>query len=315
MITQINAISAKMILSSKDVDVADYAGRYKNLQERLGIDFDHVLLSMRYVPPCVPIARHSDVRTKIAEIIGGRMSEIKSELPEIVGRSLSCLRHEGEHDLLKDGVVPLVRELLGKLAGISLIPQREGSLVSYLFSQTLGVARRKRMEDEYRELWAAIASAFPDESEGRRGARLALVILGFDATIGTVGCSLRDLMCEEPALMSTLPFEKSPAITGVPYVDRAATAAFSLNGQQFRSGEALRVNLESGAEVPDKSVPALLFGAGPHSCLGRSLTLGLWSAISREIRATPGSISVVDFGLSKNDVFRIPDKFIVRVSM
>lgn len=313
MTRPIQVDQARSVLSARDVDVADYAGRYANLQERLGVDFSFILRSMNYVPPCVAADRHRNVRAEIAELIGEGQAGLKAELPALVADALCCLRQEGEHDLLGGGLVPLVQEVLGRLSGLSLSRQRENSLISHLFSQSIGIARRRRMEDEYRELWEAIADAHPHEPEPRRGARLALVILGFDATVGTLACSLYELISAAPGLMGRLPFAKWPVATGVPYVDRRATADFALNGQEFASGESLRVNLDGGGEGHPHRDPALLFGAGAHSCLGRSLALSLWSAVGHGVRAMPGSIRVVDYGLSKNDVFRIPDRFQVRV--
>lgn len=268
---------------------------------------------MEYVPPCVSRDKHPAVRQAIAQIIVENQAELKVVLPGLIADSFACLAYPGEHDLLASALIPLVQGVLQIIAGVAPVGNRQNTLVSHIFSQSLGIARRCRMEAEYRDLGSWLHGRYPDESEERRGARLALLILGYDATIGTLACSLRDLIGHAPQVMADLAFETMPSRTGVPYVDRKATVATVGGGRSWEVDDVARVclgSLEEGASAKDRN---RFFGAGSHTCLGRTLFLNLWSQVACAIRAKPGMISLVHFSLGKNDVFRIPEIFTIKV--
>ena len=52
-----------------------------------------------------------------------------------------------------------------------------------------------------------------------------------------------------------------------------------------------------------------IFGAGAHACLGRQLSVDLWSAFTRRLSQSSARVAILDYALRKNDyIFTYPAK-------
>jgi hypothetical protein len=213
--------------------------------------------------------------------------------------------------MLHEVIVPCVDDLLSLLAGFRV---RGGTdlLVSRLFSQGMSIARRRRLNAELATCRTQIVEAFPDEDEMRRDARLTLVILGRDALIGTVALSLRAHLEAAGGRLDSLAMPSIPTHTGVPFVDREALVDLDLGHCPIKAGETVRVVLD-GFQGMDEAWRMRFFGAGPHVCLGRPLSLLLMDRVSACLVTIETSVSVAQFRLRKDDVFAFPETFTVEI--
>lgn len=298
-------------LKSKSFDVVDYDARYAQLEARLNVSFSNIREAFKHIPPCVTKERHPASRAEVAGCIAARKTIVSQTLPKMVAEAFSVLHRPGDHELMSDAIVPLTRALLSSVSGIDVDTLPADGLISDIFSQSIGISKRKKMDDGYARLFASLTAQYPDETPEARGARLALVILGHDAMIGTIGYSLLSLLSHNFIPMAKLAFEHEPQRTGVPYVDRQAITGTSIAGRSWNAGDIARVELEifEGVEGDRNK----FFGAGSHTCLGRSLFLQTWSEIAKFINSAPGSIALVDWTPAKNDVFRYPETLKIRV--
>ncbi|PNB46130.1 hypothetical protein C1X29_28560, partial [Pseudomonas sp. GW456-12-10-14-LB2] len=90
------------------------------------------------------------------------------------------------------------------------------------------------------------------------------------------------------------------------FVDREARADLDLGGCPVRAGETVRVALDGFTGMPDAS-RLRFFGAGPHLCLGRPLSLALMERISATLATIGTRVEVAEFRLRKDDVFAFPE--------
>lgn len=307
---------ALSVLTSPQFDVVDYAGRYQQLGKALKVDFSNILRTIAVVPACVSAANHAPIRKTIAELITSRQSRIRNLAPLIARECILQLSEPGEHDLVATVLAPYVRKTLCILSGLEMSDSAvEYHLLSGLFSQSAGIARRRRLDALLGEIWRWLDTVYSDETEQWRGARLALIILGTDATLGTLAASLHAAIPATPTRFDALQFAGAPTHTGVPYVDRFGPDTTSLQGSAAGSSSGtVRVNLAAFEAGQSGSAPHRMFGAGPHTCLGRAIATNLWRELTFEIAQLTGTIELIELEWARNDVFRVPSVFRVRVS-
>jgi len=302
-----------LVLTSPLLDVTPFADRIAALAQRTGLDLSATVFALRALPLAADRARHADLRRAMAAALAPRLPLLRDRLPEIVADRFALLGRPGEVDMMRGVIEPCVGDVLTLLSGVRV--DADGcTLVSRIFSEVLGPARRLRLEAELRALRHAAETARPDAPESEIGMRLAMVILGRDALIGTLACSLHDVIqAASGRPFSEMPVPDVPPRTGVPYVDRVATSEGDVSGQHASPGMPIRAHLKHYEEGGPAAALGF-FGAGAHVCLGRPPALDLWRAVKQELVALPGSARVVAFGLRKDDVFTYPDRFLVEVS-
>ncbi|MGI1663771.1 hypothetical protein ACRDNQ_16150 [Palleronia sp. KMU-117] len=298
------------VLTSPLLDVVPFADRIAVLSARTGLDFSTTVFALRALPLAADRSRHAPMRRALAAMMAPRLPILRARMPTLVAARLEALAAPGDVDMMAEVVVPLVGDVLEELSGVGLGPG-EGELVSRLFSEILGPARRVRLEGELRALRARVVAAFPDAAEDDIGQRMALVILGRDALIGTLARSLHALF-REGRPFADLDWPEAPPATGVPFVDRVAVAEGRLGNHDLRPGDTLRAALQ----LHETGVGEMLgfFGAGAHLCLGRTPALDLWREIGRHVATLPGRPEVTAFALRKDDVFAFPEPFRLKVA-
>jgi hypothetical protein len=302
-----------LVLASPLLDVTPFADRIDALAKRTGLDLSTTVFALRALPNAADRTRHADLRRAMATALAPRLPLLRERLPQIVAARLSPLGRSGQTDLMAGVIVPCVGDVLAILSGVEV--DADGcTLVSRIFSEVLGPARRLRLEAELRALRQMFETSFPDAPEAEIGMRLAMVILGRDALIGTLACSLHDVIQGAAGRpFAKMPVPDAPPRTGVPYIDRVAIAEGDVGGHLAVPGMPMRAHLHL-YEAGGPAAALGLFGAGAHLCLGRTPALDLWRALAQELGTLPGTPRVVAFGLRKDDVFSYPDRFIVEVS-
>ena len=291
------------VLTDPAHEVLHFHHRQQALAARLKVDFSDILFLLDHMPLALRSAPHADQRADVARILAERRGPVAAALPALIARHLACLERPGPCDILNEAIKPLVEDMIGLVIQADLAPTT-ANLVSRVFSELLGVAQRRAMNAELAGLRRQIALAHPGDSELRQGSRLALVVLGRDATIGTLARSLHaHFTALDGRPVNALPLPEVPTHTGVPAVPRESNV----------EGEELRCRLQAfeGGEPADR---LRFFGAGPHVCLGRVLALELFKHLSAHLARVTSQVQITDFHLRKDDVFAMPDLFTISVT-
>ena len=302
------------ILKARDLDVVPYAPRVGALADRLGLDLSATLDALNAVPLCLPRDRHSEARRDMAGLIAAQAEPLRAALPGLVARHFAPLTRPGRVDAMAGVVAPAVAEVISILVGMSVTVE-EGSHISRIFSQTLGVARRKRMDEELARLQRRLRDQFPAADDRTLGLKLSLLILGRDAMMGTFGCSLEDMARRAGGGWSALAWPETPPRTGVPYIDRIALGDVTVGGRPVDKGETIRAALADYEKADDPRLRLSFFGAGAHLCLGRALSLEIWRELGAFLAASPARPRVTAFALRRDDVFQIPESFEMEIAV
>ena len=289
--------SALEMLSDPCATVVPYAERYKTLGAHVGIDMGAVIATFDGLPLANDGPVHKALRQATAQYLGKMRPAVKAALPSLVDRHMAPLATPGTVDVMPEVVRPLIDAMTAVLTKVDH-DFGPDSLVSRLFSQSMGPRKRMRLNAELSALRDAFQTVEPETLDER----VTLAVLGRDAALGTVSLSLADhfeAVAGRP--VNAERFESVPTRTGVPYVDRV------IDGQDFRC----RLQSLEGQEA---DVRQNYFGKGAHLCLGRAITLDLFAEMARWLGGCTRRVRVVALELRKDDVFHLPGVFRIEVS-
>lgn len=301
------------ILRSPDLDVVPYAERVAALAAHLGLAFPATLRALESIPLCLSRSDHPAARRTMAEMIAARTDVLKQRIPGMVANRMAPLSRPGAVDMMASVVTPLVDDMI---SGLLDLPLQVGpdTLISRVFSQSLGVAKRRRLEAELAQLIAELETAFPQDDARTIGLKLSLAILGRDALTGTLACSLHAVLAAAPGQpLSAMDWPDLPPRTGVPYIDRMARRGAMIGSHPIPPGDTIRAWLARYETAEDPRARLSFFGAGAHLCLGRALSLDLWRSLATALRGLRMIPTITDYQLRRDDVFHLPQSFTIKV--
>lgn len=306
----LDSISA--ILGGADFEPVRYAERHAEIADRLGFDVSEIVRITKHIPLCLRGADHQDSRKRLASLIASRAEITKDIIDSVLPDLIAKLLAPGRRDVMQTFVFPLVDALMTVMVDARVTFEPD-TMVSRIFSQSIGVAKRRRMNAEIGALRKQIEIQRPELSEIEVGDRVALCILGTDTLRGTLGCSLHHIFADENARVPA--DETYPPCTGVPYIDREAIVPVRVEDHDYKEAATFRAWLKGFEGFNESAARRRFFGFGSHTCLGRKLSLEIWRTISAGIKQNACSIRVVTFTKRRDDVFSIPQTFEIEVSL
>ena len=297
-----------LVLGTRAFEPVAYEARISGLADRLGFDASEVLRAVRAVPLCQRGKAHTETRKRLAALIGQATERVSAFAETDVVALSKGLLSPGPHDVMQELVLPVVDGTIAQIIGVA--PEsKPDAMISRLFSQSIGVAKRKRMNAEFAGLRTRLSDAFPELDDRAIDDRIALSVLGTDALRGTIGCSLHALFAQDGDGEAT----QMPPKTGVPYVEREAVAEVTVSGQSYPAQTHFRACLDALEQGSDKD-KMRFWGYGAHTCLGRQMSVQVWQAIAASFKGALHRIAVTDYALRRDDVFAIPEMFMIEVT-
>lgn len=304
------------LLASPHTRTHTYSQDYAALEKRLGIDFSNVLLAFLHIPMCLHDEEHRNARRLVAEHMSARRDELSAWIAGSLATHLKALHHEGEVELVRQVLEPLIVGVSEPLTDIPPAVAADCRTVSTIFDKSIGPRKRQRIDEELGRMRAAIMSKLgPDATEQDVGLRLALAILGRDTLLGTLGESLHRILSANPGCrLNEIDYPQMPPETGVPYVERIAAEPFHDRETRFNTGDRIRIYLQAFAYSGSSRDRARIFGVGSHLCLGKALSLDLWNGITSCLRGIPLHADIVSHEFRTGDyVFLCPAHLRVRL--
>lgn len=307
----------RQVLSTPELWPAPAVEHYRNMRGSLGEEFPSIAFAFESIPLAMHGEAHAAGRRAMTEFMVSRREPIHQWVAEELPRHLAMLAVPGEAELMTESIRPMVRGLFAAIIGVDLPPHLMLDNISQVFDKSISVKRRRLLEEDMRVLEAHIRERLGpgcDENEVRM--RIGLLVVGKDTTVGTLGECLVQLVREFPDTpLSRITYPKAPAQTGLPFVERIATAPVQVGGVELKEGDRVRVVLQTFVDAP-ASQHHRLFGAGPHACVGRPLTVDLWSAMCRHMGQMDTRLKLLAYELPQNEyVFNVAKTFRVEVTL
>lgn len=288
---------------------------YRNMPSGFGDAFASVAFAFEHIPLSMYGERHAEARRRASTFIAGRHHAIRAWAEDKLPGHLGAFAQPGRVELMREVINPLVRELFATLVNTDLPDRLDLDHVSQVFDKSIGMSRRVRLEADMAQLEAHLRERLGDIGEDEIGMRLGLLVVGKDALVGTLAESMSELFRDNAnAPLDGMEFAKLPHRTAVPFVERIASAPVSVAGLDLVEGDRVRVVLQTYGHSPSNEHHRF-FGAGAHACLGRPLSIELWSAIAAGLSRMTSRVRVLDYQLATDSyVFIVPTRFEVEVT-
>jgi cytochrome P450 len=305
----------RQLIGSDNLRPASYAEDYRALSRRFDIDFSGLVFAFSHIPLCLHGDDHARFRRKASEFLAGRRAAVAPRIPELTARHFRAFNRLGKIEVMREVLEPLAHEYIGLIAGIE-IDAAHCDQASQIFDRSSGLNKRIAMEAEIALLRELVASRLDKSAtEEEVGLRLAYIILGKDPLKGTLGESLRKIFeSNAGSKLSDIDFPEYPPETGVPFIERLVLETFNFGAHEFKRGDRVRIFLQSLAYDFTLS-RSNFFGAGPHACLGRPLSIELWNGIATFLSGLPLRATVLSYAPRTSDyVFTCPDTLLLEMS-
>jgi cytochrome P450 len=307
---------AEAFLQDPHLEVSSYVDAYRELERKSGHSFANLIFALGYVPFCLNGSAHREVRRGMAQYLRGRRSAIADRVPVLIDECLSVMRSAGELDMAREVIRPLAARFMLAVAGVEADWRKVGRITA-VFDRLLGIRKRLRAEADVNTLRELVRQSLtPEEGTDEEGQRLAIVILGMDSLFGTLGESLaRTFRTHSGRRTGEMAFPDVPIETGVPHVERVVAEPFARAGVAFKRGDRIRILLQGFSYSEQVSDHLRLFGVGIHACLGRQLSLDLWSGLTAGLAGLNRRVELLDHVMRSEDyVFACPEKLLIRLS-
>lgn len=304
------------MLVSPHLHPAPAMEHYRNMPNSLAMQFESVAFAFDHIPLCLAGEAHSALRRRTSEYIASRRHEVHEWVTTRMPRFAEPFRQPGRFDAAEQVIGPMVRELIGVIAGVDLPPHIDIEKGSQIFDKSISMSRRISLAEDMGALQQHVRDTLgADATDDEVGMRVGLVVVGHDATLGTFAESLSRLFRDSKGQrLSDIPFPKFAPQTGVPFVERIAETAFSAAGIDFEAGARVRIVLQTFSHSAPESHHRF-FGAGAHACLGRPVSTDLWGAFTAELAKLSTRVEVLSYELAAdNYVFNVAKRFGVEVT-
>jgi hypothetical protein len=307
--------SPKMIADiSKRIEfhVVNYPHAAQTIMDRIGID----LSLTRSVFDEIPLANEGDTRAtlprKMAHVIADyedlAVNSLQLKLDELTPKIFTPNK---TFDLVDDFFAPLFDSLVTKLTGTTISREFAPESISQIFDRMLSLNRRMSIERQLRALVEYLDDKHNDLNVEPRVA-VALMVLGKDALIGSLSCSLHAVLNVNSGVeFCKIEWPQLIPFTGVPYIERIAMDSQTFGAHHIRKGDRVRLYFDACSKLVGSPEEILYFGTGKHTCLGRKMSQRVWKALVDNLRKKQIRAHVDKFGFRSNDyVFNYPTCFV-----
>ncbi len=259
---------------------ADFEGVCKHMANA-GQPVENLALAYANIPLCHDGERHKALRRVMSEHLAAKRKEITPEIAAIIAPHLSRLMRPGRVEVMSEILSPLVDAFLGRVIDVVIEDKQALAALSPAFDHAMGPRKLIQTDRNVGKVRTTIQQSLPQDRLEAEGRHLALLMLGRDPLLGSLGESLRYIFeLESGRSTAEMNFPSTPPETGVPYIERIASEDCRFVGIDLARGARLRIMLQAFSYSAEERDRLRIFGVGAHACLGRPLALDLWKCMT-----------------------------------
>jgi cytochrome P450 len=262
------------ILRSPSVATVDLLTIVGHVEAAAGISLQNVRTANSYLPALLEGPPHAELRKALAKFLAYGLRKIELQLPELVQAALAPLTTPGTVDAYRDVTRPLVANVISVLIGQELTRDIQDLDLGIIFAVNKSPGKLRKLDADYGAALAFLARSSHDPMEV--ACKLCCLTFGIDTLtmtiIENILLALSDKVATEAAALPDYPIE-----TGVPVTWRRALRDCEFGPHRFSAGDILRIQLQPLGYSDQTELKAAIFGAGIHSCVGKQLSLKIWS--------------------------------------
>ena len=292
------------ILRDERLVVPNTLQAVERLEQHFKKPFPNLIFAARCIPLLVEGSVHRDIRRRLAEFLSEGRTRMNAALPQLKEQYLEPLNGQRRVEWIKGCLAPLVADVFRHLCGFPTPLPFPSLVISRVFDRFASLAVYKEVEQQVGALRERIVQDLPHLDEQTV---FAVLVLGRDATLGTLATSLATILRENLGRpLADVNFPDYPPETGVAIAERFAAETIRVDDVTIAAGDRIRLYYQPISAEGSTIHRQNLFGSGPHSCLGRPISLDLWRALTQKLRQFSGRVTSVDVEFEPNTVFVVP---------
>jgi len=290
----------------EDARFGVHAYDFSKLEERFGLRFQHIKKIVSYLPLTLDDG-HKTARKNMAQVISGRHQECLRSFEETLTLKLNLIDSEdGPIDLVQAVIQPSLKTALMFLSGLQGQEDFETEALSQIFDASISMHRRVEINDQL----AMLVKQLPESlSLDEKYFRISVFAIGYDSLLGSITSSLAMILLRHQSkALHQINWDKDIPYTGIPVIERLAKEDCELGGVKIKSGQAVRLYLESaGFASHEKSrYVSLFYGHGIHKCVAMHLSNDIWKIFINEFAKINRHFAISEMNVRSNDyVFNV----------
>jgi hypothetical protein len=269
------------LLRANDLTLPGLDAMITHIERRAGKS----LASLRRAIALIPIMHagepHANLRRALAVYLAEKVSLAQTTLPSIIEDALMPLRSSRWIDIHEQVIAPLIKQFISFLVGTpvpnEILALRLDLVLNHSKSPSLIIDLDRRFAEAFRFL----EPLCKDETD--LACKLCCVIFGSETLLMMLIESILYAVSVANGKPATLP--DFPPETGVPLTWRYAAKDMAIGGCPVHAGDSVKLRLQATAYSEKPEIKNLIFGAGPHSCVGKQISLVFWQMFSSAFNA------------------------------
>ena len=264
------------ILRAPDMALPGIEGMVSHIEQRSGKSLSYLRRAANMIPIMHSGETHAALRRALAVYLMEKAKAATTVLPPMISTFLKRFQIKGSVDVHHDVVEPMIEQFISFLVGKPVPPEILGLRLDLVLNHSKSPSLVMELDRCF-----AIAIRFLEDDctdELDLACKICCITFGAETLIMMlVECTLYavEIAGDGPAYLPDFPHE-----TGVPLTWRLATKDVSIGGCPVRAGDTVKLRLQVAAYADKPEIINLIFGAGPHSCIGKNVSLILWEHFS-----------------------------------
>jgi hypothetical protein len=299
------------IFASDAIRVSLSADDIAAIETRLDLNLGPLRRATAAMPVAYEGETHAALRRAMAMRVRNHAEAALGSFSETFATGLAEPIHRRmTFDLSGVALAPAIARLMSAISGFDLQPTGDGLAPSQMLDRLLSLQRRKTINARIGDLMERAEKVAPD---GQPDIMVAMAILGFDTLHATLSESLITVLRRHQDIrLDRIDWPDEIEETGVPFVERSATASVVIEGHEIRKGQKIRLILDDTGPDGVRSAD-LFFGKGRHACIGRAISQSAWASIVAQMRRHDCVLSVKRVAYRHPDyMFRFATEILVR---
>ena len=271
-------VVAAEILRSPFYVVPDLRQIVSKIEQRYATPLDYIRKSMDILPLFLEGKPRVELRKLFGQFLSGKLRGLEPQLDSMVARALVPLERDGEVELMSEVIRPLVKDVMSSLAGVELTDTIMKLQLGGIFQVNKNVSGLKKLQQTFKEVFEFLETGNPKAD--LFVCRLCCVVFGSDNLQSTIA---ENIMAVSEQTNTGVPLElpSYPVETALSATFRRPIHAFEVAGFQVEPDELIRIQLEPFGYGTGSEITNMMFGAGAHACIGKQVSLRVWSQFSK----------------------------------
>ncbi|APB98210.1 cytochrome P450 [Polynucleobacter asymbioticus] len=293
----------KEVLKSDDFQVNDYFRTQEILTNHLGLNVEHTSRLLSQFPFCHDGKFHKELKKiyakKLNEHHETALLQFEASLKELITLKF---KPGTTLDLVEEIIAPAIVSAASIFSGIQSHFEGNSASIAQLLDETISVSRRMKINKKIEDF----IIKFPkNTSEEIAFTRVGLAVTGLDSLVGALSESIVSLLNRDPNLkLSQIQWDENLPATSIPFIERTLTKDTILQGEQLKIGQTIRVYLDAGGySKQNPTYSDLYFGAGTHTCIGKSFSKELWTVFTKCLSKVDLRLQIIKSARRDHDYF------------